>query len=265
MNSAAREFPIFSVPRWLVLLAFIFLTQVLLIYFLSARKHAVIPQTPLRVVPLQIFSERVTESQFSEKFLVSDPALFASANSHGFSGAAWLKTPARDYEQFNLARHSEPSFWLPLNVEQLGDGIGQYIRANTIATVPVSKHSAPKIALTQTLDLSNPKTNSQFRIEGDLSSREIIDPPQLQAWAHTELLSNSIAQVAVDQRGIVLSARLLSRSGYARADINALEVARNLQFIPSNKSAITWGQVIFDWQTVPVILTNSTNEILQSK
>lgn len=263
MNSAALEPPISNTRRWLFWLVLVFLSQLALIYFLSDRNHKTVIPSPI-ATPLQLLPGHLTEAQFSETFLASDPALFATANPHGFSAGAWLKAPPRAYEEDNFVEHTEPSYWLALNLRQFGSSISQFIQTNSTASGKSSENIAPKIQLTQIVDDSvKLKPSSKLGVEGELISRELFNPPQLQSWAHMELLSNSIAQVAVDRRGLVISARLLSRSGFSNADNNALEIARNLQFSPSAINEITWGKLIFQWQTLPLIATNSELKTIQ--
>ena len=253
MNSAALEPRGWRTPRWFLLVALIFVSQLLLIYLLSARKRASVRPPPARA-SIQLFTRQLTESEFSKIFLASDPTLFARANPHGFSGAAWLKVPQRNYD---LSERTELPFWLSLHSEQLGNDVVQFVRTNTIAQLPLSEISAPKILASSILDLtSTAKSNSQFRVEGNLARHELIAVPKLQSWATNEILRNTVVQIAVDGRGTVLSPRLLLRSGLVDADRAALDTARNLQFIPSGKNETVWGKLIFDWHTIPVTTTN---------
>jgi TonB family protein len=60
-------------------------------------------------------------------------------------------------------------------------------------------------------------------------------------------------QVLVDAAGNVVSTVLLTPSGYDAADQRALELARALRFTPS--SSLTFGRIIFNWHTVPPIVS----------
>lgn len=253
MNSAS-EIPTSNLRRWILWLVVVFLTQLVLIYLLSFQEHTRVIPAPT-VTPLQLLPERLTEAQFSETFLASDPSLFASVNSHGFSGPAWLKDPLRAYENINFVERTEPPYWLSVNLRQFGSSISQFVQTNSISPGNYSENIAPKIQFTQVYDhFSSSRTNSDFRVEGDLLSRELLNPPQLPSWAHTNLLSNSVVQVTVDMQGTILSTRLLERSGYFEADNNALQTARNLQFSPDGKNETTLGKLIFEWQTLPAIV-----------
>lgn len=262
MNSAALQPPNWNRHRWLVLLPLIFLAQIALIYFLGNRgeNSRVLAQATTSV---RLFTRPITEAQFAETFLASDPTLFAAANPHGFSGAAWLQIPKRNYD---LSEQTETPFWLALNPQQLGNSLDEFVSTNFIAPVPMAENSAPKVFASLPLDLpDNAQTNSQLRIEGDLVARPLTRSPELQAWANSEILSNTVAQIAVNQAGAVVAARLLARSGLPEADHTALALARQLSFAPGGKADATWGKLIFDWQTVPVTTENSTNGIPAAK
>jgi hypothetical protein len=256
MNSAALQPPNWNRHRWLILFPLIFLAQVALIYFLGNRGESP-AAVSISKASVQLFTQPITETQFSETFLADDPTLFAAANLHGFSGEAWLKIPRRNYD---LSEQIEAPFWLALNPQQLGNSLAQFVRTNALAPVPIVESAAPKVFASPILDLSeNAKTNSQFHIEGDLVSRRLIEWPELKPWANSEILSNTVAQIAVNQGGVVVAARLLSRSGLPEADRAGLALARELRFAPSGKADAMWGKLIFDWQTVPTVTENSTN------
>jgi hypothetical protein len=250
--------------RWLVLLAFIFGLQLLLIYWLSVRSPIGPGPATLPDSKMVLVTRPLNQMELSKTFLASDPTLFAIPDAHGFSGGAWLKTTERDYD---VSEHTESPFWLALDVGDLGKPAEQFVRTNArlpiaIAENPVSKifGSLPFVDLRE-----NAQTNSQLRIEGEIAARKLIDFPQLKSWVHSEILSNTVAQIAVNQRGAVVVARLLSRSGLAEADDAALDVARQLQFVPVEKSELTWGKVILDWFTAPLPTTNATSELPQAK
>jgi hypothetical protein len=254
MNSVVLEPATWKMPRWLSMLVLIFVSQLLLIYLLSARGNVTARTLSIQPVSVQIYTEQLGESEFSKELLVNDPTLFAMANPRSFSGAAWLKAPTRNYD---LAAPAEKPFWLKLDSSQLGSGIAQFVRANAVAPLPTQESSAPIILALQIPDPTiNIKNSSRLRVEGDLASRDLIERPQLQSWAHSEIVSSTIAQVLVDGRGMVLSAKLLSRSGLADADRTTLEIVRNLQFTPNGEREPVWGKIIFDWHTIPTAQTN---------
>ena len=259
MNTAAIEDTPPPARRWLLLLAVVFVVQVGLIFLLSGEPAK--PVTASKALPsLQILPYRMTESQFMETFLATDPSLFVTANQHGFSGDAWLKAPPRFYEYHEIIKRTEPPFWLALNLRQFGNTVSEFIQTNLVASANQPVVSPPKIHFKMSFssDSSYPaKTNSQMFIEGAVADRLLVNPPQLETWPHPDLLTNSIAKIAVDAGGTVLSSRLISRSGSEEADNRALEISRNLEFSPARNTGLSWGTIIFDWQTTaPAASTN---------
>jgi hypothetical protein len=239
--------------RWSVYVALIFAIQFVLIYFLSKR----IPggtSSQLSDFHFEIFPQPVSEKQLAEMYLDSDPTLFALPSLSGFSGKAWLETPARNY---NLAEHTQPPFWLALDPRRLGNAVVQFSRTNISSALGLAGNPRPTIVILQNLDLENGvRTNSVFRMEGEIASRPLLGQPILKSWPGTELLNPSITQIAVAKNGTVVSTRLIARSGSAEADRAALEISRQLEFAPSRTETV-WGNVIFDWNTIPVAPTNS--------
>jgi len=248
----------------MVLLAVVFGLQLVLIFWLSTRSTVAPDSLPSSASKVVLVTRPLDPMEFSKTFLASDPTLFAIPNAHGFSGGAWLKTTERDYD---VSEHTESPFWLALDTKQLGNSAEQFVRTNARPTIAIAENPVSKIfSSLPFVDLrENARTNSQLRIEGEIAARKLIDLPKLQSWATNEILSNTIAQIAANQRGEVVVARLLSRSGLAEADGAALDLARQLRFAPIEKSELTWGKVVFDWFTVPLPAINSTNELPQPK
>lgn len=256
MTASAPEPTTWNLHRWLATGVSIFLAQFLFIYFLSKAGP-----NPSRSLPtpflLVLSSTQWPEEWFSQEFLASDPSLFAVPGTHGFSGAAWLKDPVRSYDARNLFEQKEVPYWLALNSGQLGTSLNQFVRTNTAGPILRTEDSAPKIQ-TRLLDPPNEaKTNSQLRVEGDLTTRVLLSPPELASWPHTNILSNTVARIAVDQNGMVISMRLLSNSGLEKADRSAMDAARQFQFT-RDKRTMVWGELIFDWHTLPVEAPSAT-------
>jgi hypothetical protein len=259
MKSVALEPVSWNLRRWSFFLALVFASQLILIYLLSARGRNFLHPQPAHA-SVQLFTRPLSQSEFTETFLAGDPTLFAVANSHGFSGGAWLKNPERNYDLSE--RVVESPFWLKLDFDQLGKGLAQFSQADAIVPFSSLEFPEPKILAALILDSTSvAKSNSLLRVEGDLISRQPMAWPELKSWPYTEILSNSVAQIAVDKSGAVVLARLLSRSGLAEADRAALDIARNFSFAPDKARDIVEGNLIFEWHTIPAAVTNRTSGI----
>ncbi|MEO6182375.1 MAG: hypothetical protein ABIP71_04635 [Verrucomicrobiota bacterium] len=260
MNGAPPQPLTWSLQRWALFFLLVFASQLLLIYFLSSRKNYSSPEPPLTRTMFQMVSGQSTEEKLLESVLGSDPTLFAMANPQGFSGAAWLNRTPRRYE---LSEKGETPFWLSLNSGHLGIAISQFVRSAVVAPISFERDSQPQIQITE---LSDPtvttRSNSQFHIEESLATR-LSTLPQLKSWTINEILSNTVAQVTVDQDGLVILALLLAKSGSSEADRSAMEIARRLPFLPVRTGGLASGKLIFKWHTVPVSGTNDVPKAAQ--
>jgi hypothetical protein len=93
-----------------------------------------------------------------------------------------------------------------------------------------------------------------------LASRRLLNPPKLQSWPASDLLTNSVMRVLVGADGTVISAIQLFTppgSGSKEADQQALDLSRAARFEPLHTGAenLTFGTLIFQWHTLP--LTNA--------
>ncbi len=255
MNAASPEPLTWSLQRWFLFFLLVFASQLVLIFFLSSRKSHSSPVPLVARTTFQTISGHLSEAKLLESGLVSDPSLFAMANVQGFSGAAWLKRSPSRYE---LSEQHETPFWLTLNTSHLGTAISQFVRNDLITPVSLQQDAPPQLHLALVPDATAMvRSNSRFRVEGAIASRLAAFPP-LKSLATNEIFNETVAQVAVDPDGLVVSARLLEKSGFPEADRSALEIARRLSFLPMRTGGIVWGKLIFDWHTVP---GNGTNDI----
>ena len=106
---------------------------------------------------------------------------------------------------------------------------------------------------------------STFRIEGDLARRELATPLEIPSFPHGDILTNTVVQVCVGQAGLVFSPVPLSSSGSRTADQTALDLVKAIRFTPvapsdssssSDRTALTWGKIIFQWHTLELAATN---------
>jgi hypothetical protein len=202
----------------------------------------------------------------SEWLAWHDPTLFAWANRYGFSGAAWLKIPQVN---FQVKDWIEPPRWLPLPVADLGNTLHRFVKTNLAPPVQVADKLESRFT---PLELPSPTTSmatrSSLRVTGELAGRRLLSEIDLPSWPHTDLLASSVVQVAVDADGRVFSPALCSGSGSKEADQYALALAKTARFNSLRESgpdqltrrvaALSWGQLIFEWHTVPMPAASAT-------
>jgi len=189
----------------------------------------------------------VGEQDLLRLFFVSDPAAFPLPNAQGFSGRAWLNQLPPTYQS---EVQLEPPSWLPLDTTRLGTNFPAPLfqwanispdlaQQQALRPEPLPVFLAPEIVPAQSL----------FRLQGELEGSLLGPPLQLRSWSSSQLLSNSVVQIAVNPAGTILAARLEVRSGSAEADAEAVALARALRFTPSPAARTRWSQAAFQWQT----------------
>ena len=182
--------------------------------------------------------------------LLQDPTLFALPHKHGFSGQAWLVPKPMEHQP---AQKMPEPIWL----DQTGV---------TSTLAGVSQSAPQQMAFDTFLPPSfprppSPAPASYLEVRGPLKDIPLLAAPKLEPKFHTEILSNSVVQVAVGTNGFAYSTLLVGSSGLPSADKEALELARRVRFGKTSKSGgedLAWGQLIFHWQALPPPATNAT-------
>jgi TonB family protein len=84
-------------------------------------------------------------------------------------------------------------------------------------------------------------------------------PLTLPVQYHTDVLSSTVVEAMVGRDGLVISARVIENSGSARADAEALGLARKARFSPVNtaENVPVVGKLIFEWFALSLSHTNS--------
>jgi len=129
------------------------------------------------------------------------------------------------------------------------------------------------LRLPEPLQLTAARQHSALRVEGDLARRRLLAPLELPSWPHPDLLTNTVVQLLVNADGEPVSLTFLSGCGYSPADQYALDQARAARFqslsgsgpqrLASPMAHLTWGTMIFEWNTLPITATNAPAPIPQ--
>ncbi len=247
-----------SFRRWAGMVVLIFVVQLALIFWLGSR-------APIRSRPAVAgLRLRLVTSASAELRALYDPTLFTLPHPKGFSGPVWQTAPRLDYRPFEWLA---PTGHLPMTADRLGTTLPRLAETNQfgasqLPAQPEAEPTLPKLAPLVLL-----KDQSVLQLEGDLAQRRLLTPPQLQPWTNLDILASSVVQVVVDADGRPVSVTLLSGSGKADADQDALKQAKAARFEPLSRaptepgpnptSRLTWGKMIFRWHTVPTPPTNA--------
>lgn len=234
--------------KWLAVIATVFFLQLGMFIWASqkqVRARAVYPAEPkVAFAPPSTTPDR-------DWLEMENPFLFVSASRNGFSGEAWLRHPRwtapeprqrnkPGYLQWDQARKLNPQRDAPQSFPSLP-------RHRTTAVFPPP--NLPPLARTQT---------STLRLAG-FQNRRLAAPLPLPVQYHSDVLSSSVVEAMIDRDGLVISARLIERSGSAKADADALALARRARFSPakSNENLPEVGKLIFDWFALELGHTNN--------
>lgn len=257
MSRPAVESQAWSRRRWWSVVLTLFALQVGLLCWFGARgtvqRRLVSPAPRLQLV----------SPAAGELLALNDPTLFVHGHPQSFAGVDWMPIPAPKYEP---PTWSEPPRWLSLDAQQLGADFRRFVQTNRPFAFSFSGKPEAALAVPHLGDLVPATAHpSVVRVEGPLAARRWLNPPVLQGWEHSELLTNSIVQVLVNGDGFVVSQVLLGTSGLPQADSAALESARLAQFEPlplagereTSMASMELGALIFEWQTLPLSPTNA--------
>jgi len=185
-----------------------------------------------------------------------NPALFALPNADSFSGEAWMRSPPMEYRAFDW---NDVPRWLPLNLQPLNTVLAGFGAGRNAPGQPLAPWPAPELNEPGMLRLQFLPAASEMEVFS--SDPEIISTASvtLTNWAYSDLLTNSVVQVMVNDEGKALSVTLLGGgSGLKEADDYALKKARELAYRPNpvkkEKAApwetTRWAQLVFEWRTV---------------
>lgn len=198
-----------------------------------------------------------------DQLAVADPALFVLPNARGFSGA-WMEQSNFTHR---LSRWEPPDRWLQMESNEVGVPLFSLLSSNRPSVFTVGRKIIPDLRT----PLPRPllvETNSLLELSAVLTNRLSSNtlPARLREWNAPDVLRPSAVQVMVNPAGLVLTARILERSGWPRADENALALARSMRFAPTGVevtnlltiSNLITGTLTFHWATRASAVTNIT-------
>jgi hypothetical protein len=250
MHSPANPAHPWPRRRWFALIAVCFLAQLVLILVLGERRVSPLAPMPFKT-GIHLLSDAWSLQQLAASSDMSDPSVFALPSPEGFSRAAWLTfKPVPD----DFAETPDEPKWLRLEPARLGSDFAAYVATNTFSPIRIGDESMPHSPGLQpraSAELEFPK--SELRIEGSLATRKLLTPIALPSWPHTDVLTNSVVHVLVDDaEGAALSSALISGSGSKEADRYALAAVKRLRFKPLQRGeSVTSGTLHFRWHTLP--------------
>jgi TonB family protein len=241
--------------KWLWFLLLVVAIHVAAIAWFSARGPLPQAKYPSSPSVTMVTGESVSPELAGALDEYEDPTLFASAHLHGFSSLVWLGKPLHDYDILGPAQ--------PPRLLAFNEALEIQARARSDKQRPsifrsVKKYSVP-LEKPELIGSARPP-RSELRIQGLLAKRTLLKEPVLPPEYFNDALANTIIEAGVDRDGLVLSARLLSSSGFKQADQDALSIVKKLRFSPEDQNSgagLTWGRLIFDWFGLELASTNA--------
>ena len=234
-----------SRSRWIFLIAFVLAAHIAFI-FIFGTKQQIVPRAVTNVPQLQLADDA------SELIALDDPTLFALPHANDFASAVWLKTPTNAPPDF---RWTATTNWLTLDAGKLGATFNEFMQTNRFAEFQPDFKPEPRLSEPVWPVESAPPQNSTLQISGDLAQRRLLNQINLPSLPCNDVLPPGKVQALVDAAGNVVSVVLLEASGLELADTNALAFARTARFAPA--AQLTFGELIFNWHTVPAAATNT--------
>ena len=224
--------------------------HVVLIFVFGTKKPAV-PRAVIDAPRLQLADNA------SELVALDDPTLFALPHANDYATAFWQRPLAGPTYDF---RWTETPRWLP-TPRNLGTEFSAFMQTNPPVPFALNFKPAPPFAEFLTaITLPQPQ-NSTVEIKGELAQRRLLNSIQPPVLPYNDVVAASRVQVLVDTAGNVVSTVLLPSDNSAEAlghwdfaDQRALTLARAARFAPAAR--MTFGELIFNWQTIPVPATN---------
>ena len=258
MNASVPQPVLWSRGRLWVYFVVVLAVQIILLLALSERKP-ILPRQSDQAASFYAATVVPADSPIAVLLALGDPTLFAVPHPRGFSGPAWLNATPLQHQSDDW---TEPQRWLTQSSSKLGETFEQFLRTNIVTErfLAIKPAGVPEKVPVRPLPV---RGRSGYRIEGDLTRRELLAPLNILSVPHTEVLTNTVVQIAVSQSGFVFSPVILVGSGSRIADQHAVELARTARFkrlvngSPQGSGALTWGRIIFQWHTLEMPATNN--------
>lgn len=182
---------------------------------------------------------------------MENPFLFASASWNGFSGEAWLRKP--EWKMPDLMRPVRARYLAYEDADEL-----MPFEPTTRNFALVDRRGPRAVFQAPEEPASERQRKSELKLEG-FGSRKLATRIPLPELFHDDVLDDSVVEVLVGHDGLVISARVIDNSGSAKADAEALSLAKTARFMPSRNGGEypATGKLIFDWFALNLGDTNN--------
>jgi len=261
-----------SRARWWVTVALVFLTQLGLVFWFGRKEPLLPADKGAPGLTYQLITTRP-----GPLASLTDPTLFALPHQQSFSGPAWMTMPPPSFTGPRWAilnpppvtsfTWSEPVRYLEVPFGPVGADVREPTLTNAFSAVEAIARTEVKPRFAEESRPQPISRPSAWRLGGDLARRRLLTPLDLGPQRSDDLLTNTVVQLVVDAQGRTVSVALLPPgSGSKDADQQALTLASAARFEPLSSEAaqqtagspfdLRWGELVFEWQTLPPLGTN---------
>lgn len=248
--------------RWVAVVGLVFVAQLGIIIWLGRTGPLPAAQSHAPKMVLFLFTAAPGTNT-----ALADPTLFALPHRQSFSGSAWMGMPSLPFSNTNFV-WSEPPRWIELPANRPDSNFREPALINAFSLVEAIADTQVEPRFPADSGTRLPPRRSTWSLSGELAGRQLLTKFELTSQHSDELLTNSVVQLVVDARGRPMSYDLLGPgSGSKDADQQALRFAGAARFaplpgadaspFPDTPSGLRWGELIFQWQTVPHATTNA--------
>ena len=195
----------------------------------------------------------------SELIALDDPTIFVLPHANDFATAFWQSPPVVKPPSFSWPA---PPHWLLPDGSHLAAIFSAFMETNSPGKFGLNFKPPPPFTEIDVPVISPTPPDLTPQISGDLAQRRWLNPIMLPPLTNNDVIVASRIQVLVDVAGTVVSTVILPAENSAEAlgrwepaDQRAQTLARAARFAPAPQ--LTFGEMIFNWHTVPAAPTNS--------
>ena len=231
-----------------LLILLVFAMHVAFVFLLGAKK----PVVSRAVTKVPVF--QLADSG-NELIRLTDPTLFVLPHAEDFTPDIWAQPRASWAPTFSWNEPPAPAFLPSPPAELLGLAFNEFMQTNRSAAKLLNFKPEPQMFVSEVTIESALPQHSTWQLAGEAAGRRLLNTLSVPTLSFNDVIAPSRVQLLVDPDGNVASTVLLKSSGAAEADQQALALARTLQFAPAER--LMFGEVTFNWHTVPVATTNA--------
>jgi TonB family protein len=207
------------------------------------------PPTPEPAISVRWIPAALSADQLAVAFFTSDPVEGVLPSRQGFSAEGWLKIPPLRPLEISWP---DPDHWMELEPSSLGQALSLLDQMHRPLLAGIELTTLPEAVRPPARMPGEPvRPATTVLLSEGLQQRLAAPVAPLPSVTASDVLTNTVVQLSVDENGKVTFARLSTASGLAEADAKALKAALDLDFQPVRPARTDSGRMTVQWHTVP--------------